>query len=97
MLKVRQNNENQCATFRGKPVESVESVENAHSANKEWISRTPHALRTARRQSALQNKEAKPVYKRRLQIYYKTAESLKKILTKTIIELKRKRGKHHKE
>jgi hypothetical protein len=49
MLKVRQNDENLCATFCGKPVESVESVENAHSAYNEWISRAPHALRTARR------------------------------------------------
>lgn len=35
MLKVRQNDQNHCATFCGKPVESVESVENAHGAKKE--------------------------------------------------------------
>lgn len=35
MLKVRQNDENHCAIFCGKHVESVESVENAHSAKKE--------------------------------------------------------------
>lgn len=37
MLKVSQNNENHCATFCGKPVETVKTVENAHSAYKEWI------------------------------------------------------------
>lgn len=49
MLKVRQNNENNCATFCGKPVESVESVENAHSANNERIEPNSAALHTARR------------------------------------------------
>lgn len=36
MLKVSQNDENHCATFCEKPVETVETVENAH-ARKEWI------------------------------------------------------------
>lgn len=36
MLKVSQNDENHCATFCGKPVETVETVENAQ-ARKEWI------------------------------------------------------------
>ena len=49
MLKVRQNDEINCATFCGKPVESVESVENAHSAKKEWIKPHSAALHTARR------------------------------------------------
>lgn len=31
MLKVSQNNENHCATFCGKPVESVKTVENAQA------------------------------------------------------------------
>lgn len=40
-----------------------------------------------------QNKGAKPGYKQRLQIYYKTAKSLKKVLTSGIIKSqKRKRG-----
>ena len=33
-----------------------------------------------------QNKGPKPGYKRRLQIYYKTAKSLKNLLTSNIIE-----------
>lgn len=33
MLKVSQNNENHCATFCGKPVETVENAQ----ARKEWI------------------------------------------------------------
>lgn len=36
MLKVSQNNEKHCATFCGKPVETVETVENAQ-VRKEWI------------------------------------------------------------
>ena len=36
MLKVSQNNEKFCATFCGKHVETVETVENAQ-ARKEWI------------------------------------------------------------
>ena len=36
MLKVSQNNENHYATFCGKPVETVENIENAQ-ARKEWI------------------------------------------------------------
>lgn len=32
MLKVSQNNENHCATFCGKPVETVETVEKRASA-----------------------------------------------------------------
>ena len=36
MLKVRQNDGNHCATFCGKPVESVETVENTQAC-KEWI------------------------------------------------------------
>lgn len=35
MLKVSQNDENHYATFCGKPVETVETVENAHSAKKD--------------------------------------------------------------
>lgn len=49
MLKVRQNDEINCATFCGKPVENVENVENAHSANNEWIEPHSAALHTARR------------------------------------------------
>ena len=36
MLKVSQNDKNHCTIFCGKPVETVETVENAH-ARKEWI------------------------------------------------------------
>lgn len=39
----------------------------------------------------IQNKEAKPGYKRRLQIYYKTEKPLKKILTSDTVESE-KRG-----
>lgn len=37
-----------------------------------------------------QNKGAKPGYKRRLQIYYKTAKSLRNLLTYDIIESEKK-------
>ena len=36
MLKVSQNDKKHCATFCGKPVETVETVENVQ-ARKEWI------------------------------------------------------------
>ena len=37
-----------------------------------------------------QNRGAKPGYKRRLQFYYKTAKSLKNLLTNDIIESEKK-------
>lgn len=91
MLKVRQNNENRCATFCGKPVESVESVENAHSAKKENFIKpssayAPHGRALKRHQ----NRGAKPNHKKRLQLCYKTAKPLKKLLTSDKIESKKK-------
>lgn len=77
MLKVRQNNENHCATFCGKPVESVESVENAHSAKKEWISRIPLRYIRQGAKAPFKTKEQE----KRLQNYYNHQKSLKKILT----------------
>lgn len=41
-------------------------------------------------QKRFQNRGAKPGYKRRLQFYYKTAKSLKNLLTSDIIESEKK-------
>lgn len=60
MLKVSQNDENHCATFCGKPVETVETVENAQ-ARKEWIKpRSAFAThgRTLKRLSKQRNEKA---------------------------------------
>lgn len=40
----------------------------------------------------IQNREARPGYKRRLQIYYKTAKSLKSLLTYDIMKSEKKGG-----
>ena len=55
MLKVRQNNENHCATFCGKPVETVETVENAHSANNEKLAEL--RIRSARQSAKAHSKQ----------------------------------------
>lgn len=79
MLNVRHYDENLCATFCGKPVESVESVENAHSAKKEEFIKSSSAC--APHDRALKRYQNKGV-----QTGYKTKKSLKKLLACDKIE-----------
>lgn len=60
---------------------------NAHSAKKEEFIKSSSAYAPHDRAlKRFQNKGAKPSHKRKLQIYYKTAKSLKILLTHDIIK-----------